>query len=74
MTRQCWPTRNGPQIAYWKRDGLHDGILLNKLPEGKPEVQFFDEKKMASLDMDRLKNDYISHAAAVMSHDEDKWW
>ena len=74
MTRQCWSTRNGPQIAYGKRDALHDGILLNKLPEGKPEVHFFDEKKMAGLDIDCLKNHYTSHAAAFMSHDEDKWW
>ena len=61
--------------SIWETcDGPHDGILLNKLPERKPEVQFFDEKKMTGLDIDRLKNDYTSHAAAFISPDEDKWW
>ena len=61
--------------SVWEScDGLNDGILINNLPEGKPEVQCFDEKKMASLDIDRLKNDYTSQAAAFMSPDENKWW
>ena len=70
LTYKKWSTDNNWETCA----SVNDGILLTWIPDGKPETERADPKKLPALSIEGLMNDYKACAAQLMSPDEDKWW